>query len=492
MADPFQFFFRLKKVEQPNIEGEIRLKAARTLVKVFDDLYEGAFAVDTSCRIIWMNDKFKALIGWNGTEPLEGRDLSEILPHTDMKRVIEKGQPDLIDIVDLGERQITISRIPLSDDNDQVVGAMGVILFDRLNALKPLVSRFQNMQNDLKRAEKELAATRQAKYRFSNFVGNAKAVQELKRQARRAAERDVPVLLLGATGTGKELLAHAIHHTSGRSKAPMVRINVSAIPEGLLEAELFGTASGAYTGASKKDRLGKFQLADGGTLFLDEIGDMPASLQPKLLRVLQERELEPVGSNKVQSVDVRVISATSRNLEKMVQDGDFRADLYYRLNVVPLIVPSLKERPSDLPRLCDVLLDHIGEATGQPTPTLADEAVELLKLYDWPGNVRELRNILDQACARFDDDILDENHIIELIPSLAKRQKHIQAVADNAGFDPLPEGKKLKEVLADIERQALIKALAEENNVKSRAAKRLGISRAQFYEKLTSFGILSE
>ncbi len=492
MGDPFQFFFRLKKVEQPNIEGEIRLKAARTLVKVFDDLYEGAFAVDTACRIIWMNDKFKALIGWNGTEALEGRDIAEILPHTDMKRVIEKGQPDLIDIVDLGERQITISRIPLSDDNDHIVGAMGVILFDRLNALKPLVSRFQKMQNDLKKAEKELAATRQAKYRFSNFVGNAKAVQELKRQARRAAARDVPVLLLGATGTGKELLAHAIHATSVRSGAPMVRINVSAIPEGLLEAELFGTASGAYTGASKKDRLGKFQLADGGTLFLDEIGDMPASLQPKLLRVLQEGELEPVGSNKVHSVDVRVISATSRNLEQMVQQGDFRADLYYRLNVVPLVVPSLKERISDLPHLCDVLLDNIAEMAGQATPSLTDEALDLLKGYDWPGNVRELRNILDQACARFDTDVLRDEHIIELLPGLAARQHLKKAGCDPDGFDPLPEGMKLKEVLGEIEKKALMKALAQENNVKSRAAKRLGISRAQFYEKLTTYDILSD
>jgi transcriptional regulator with PAS, ATPase and Fis domain len=491
MGDPFSFFSKVKAVQSVNIEGEIRLKAARTLVKVFDELYEGAFAVDINCRIIWMNDKFKALIGWNGTESLEGKDIAEILPHTDMKRVIDKGQPDLIDIIDLGERQITISRIPLSDDNDQIVGAMGVILFDRLNALKPLVSRFQKMQNDLKKVEKELAATRQAKYSFANFVGNSKSVQELKRQGKRAAERDVSVLLLGATGTGKELLAHAIHASSPRASAPMVRINVSAIPEGLLEAELFGTAAGAYTGASKKDKEGKFMLADGGTLFLDEIGDMPAILQSKLLRVLQEGEVEPVGSNKVHSVDVRIISATSRDLLKMVEDNQFRADLFYRLNVVPLVVPPLKDRLSDLPRLCDTLLEAIAQSSGLAAVTITDDAIELLKQHDWPGNVRELKNVLEQACARFDDEILQAAHFKEILPQLST---HSPVTSPNAVvfFDPLPEGKKLKEVLAGVEKKAILKALDEEDYNKSRAAKRLGISRAQFYEKLSNHGIESE
>lgn len=496
MTDPFHFFAKLKTDPTVNAEAEIRLKAARTLVKVFDDLYEGAFAVDVNCRIIWMNHKFKALIGWNGVEALEGQNLQDVLPHTNMRTVIEEGRPDLIDIIDLGERQITISRIPLTNEQDQIVGAMGVILFDRLNALKPLVSRFQRMQQDLQKAEQELARTRKAKYRFHDYVGQDKSVLTLKRQARRAADRNVPILLLGETGTGKELIAHAIHASSPRISSPMIRLNIAAIPEGLLEAELFGAAAGSYTGSGRKDRPGKFQLADQGTLFLDEIGDMPLALQSKLLRVLQEGEVEAIGSHKIDIVDVRIISATSRNLAQMVEDGSFRADLFYRLNVMPLHIPPLRNRLSDLPLLCDAILFDIAENHGIAPPALTDKAIAYLQQYHWPGNVRELKNILEQACTHYDEDHLDISHIQPLLPVLSENSPILpeilnnkaKNISDNVSDFSVAE-MSLKEIVAETEKKAILQALKLENQVKSRAAKRLGISRAQLYEKITNYNL---
>jgi transcriptional regulator with PAS, ATPase and Fis domain len=227
-----------------------------------------------------------------------------------------------------------------------------VILYDRLQALRPLVSKFQQMQSDLASVRQLLAETRRAKYTLADFVGDSLPARRVRDEATRAARRSGAVLLQGETGTGKELVAHAIHSASERANGPLVSLNAAAIPESLLESELFGVEPGAFTGAASKARPGKFQLADGGTLFLDEVGDMPLALQPKLLRVLQEGEVEPIGGTRVLPVDVRVIAATSRDLKSMVDSGQFRADLYYRLNVLPILLPPLRERLADLPALC--------------------------------------------------------------------------------------------------------------------------------------------
>ena len=233
-----------------------------------------------------------------------------------------------------------------------MIGALGIVLFDHAEtSLQPLMGKFALLQRDLDEARRELASQRnsqggqrQSKYTFASFVGASPAAVEVKRQARRAAQTSSPVLLLGETGTGKELLAHAIHAASARAAGPLISLNIAAVPDTLLEAEFFGVAPGAYTGADRKGREGKFRLAHGGTLFLDEIGDMPLGLQAKLLRALQEGEIEPLGSNKLVPFDARVIAATSRDLARLVREGKFREDLFYRLNVLPLRVPPLRER----------------------------------------------------------------------------------------------------------------------------------------------------
>jgi len=231
-------------------------------------------------------------------------------------------------------------------------------------------------------------------------VGTSAAAQEVKRQARRASQSPSPVLLLGETGTGKELLAHAIHAASPRAGRPFVSVNMAAVPEALMEAEFFGVAPGAYTGADRKGRDGKFKLADGGTLFLDELGDMPMAVQVKLLRALQDGEIEPLGSNRIVRCDVRVVAATSRDLQRLARDGQFREDLYYRLNVLPVRVPPLRERRDDIPLLVEALSEDIAARVAQAQLEVAPDAMSLLQAQTWRGNIRELRNVLEQLALR--------------------------------------------------------------------------------------------
>jgi transcriptional regulator with PAS, ATPase and Fis domain len=297
------------------------------------------------------------------------------------------------------------------------------------------------------------------------------------------------VLLLGETGTGKELLAHAIHAASARAARSFVGVNIAAVPDTLLEAEFFGVAAGAYTGADRKGRDGKFKLADGGTLFLDEIGDMPLALQAKLLRVLQEQEVEPLGSNQVQRIDVRIIAATSRDLPAMVAAGSFRADLYYRLNVLPIRLPALRERMGDLEALVEALADDISRRSGLPHKGLTAEALELLARHDWPGNIRELRNVLEQASLMTDDLQLTVAHFKGKLPAAMFRAEplvrapdsvveEIEPSAGAAAFVPLPQA------IAELEAKAIRDALAATGGNKLAASRLLGISRATLYEKL--------
>jgi transcriptional regulator with PAS, ATPase and Fis domain len=339
-----------------NLSNEDILKlAAHSMFETFSGMVEGMLLVDRAGRVAWINDaykKFLPALGFERPEDFVGRPVEDVIPNTLMRQVVETGKPILIDLLTNKAGTFVVSRIPLRDENGEVIGALGMVLFDRPEAhLQPLIAKFARLQQDLDEARRELAAQRRTKYTLQSFIGSTPAALEVKRQARRAAQADASVLLVGETGTGKELLAHAIHAASARAARPFVAMNIAAVPDTLMEAEFFGVAPGAYTGAERKPRDGKFKLADGGTLFLDEIGDMPASLQGKLLRALQEQEIEPLGSNRVVKVDVRIIAATSRDLKALVAEGRFRQDLYYRLNVLPIRVPALRARRPRRPPL---------------------------------------------------------------------------------------------------------------------------------------------
>ena len=463
--------------------------AARSMFQLFSSVSQGMFLVDRSGRIVWVNEGYKRFLpalGFSSVDQFVGHLVEDVVPNTQMRRVLETGQPILVDLLTNRAGTFVVSRIPLRDEeSNAVIGAIGIVLFDHPETtLQPLISKFALLQRDLDDARRELASQRRHKYTLASFVGGSPAAVEVKRQARRAAQSASPVLLLGETGTGKELLAHAIHAASSRAAAPLVSVNIAAVPDTLLEAEFFGVAPGAFTGADRKGRQGKFKLADGGTLFLDEIGDMPLSLQPKLLRALQEGEIEALGSNKVIPFDARVIAATSCDLAALVRQGKFREDLFYRLNVLPIRVPPLRERRSDIPALVELLAEDMALRSGGAPPELGVEAMSLLSAQAWRGNIRELRNVLEQAAMRS-----DSRHIGAAELERVLRECGIEQIVAPAASEAAPpvRGNALRplaEQVAEVERHAIEAALASTGGNKFAAAKLLGISRAKLYERL--------
>ena len=472
--------------------------AARSMFQLFSSISQGMFLVDRTGRIVWVNDGYKRFLpalGFSSVDQFVGHMVEEVIPNTQMRRVLETGEPFLIDLLTNRAGTFVVSRIPLRDESGgDVIGAIGIVLFDHPETtLQPLISKFALLHRDLDDARRELASQRlqapgqrQSKYTFASFVGTSPAAVEVKRQARRAAQTSSPVLLLGETGTGKELLAHAIHATSSRARGPFISVNIAAVPDTLLEAEFFGVAPGAYTGADRKGRDGKFKLADGGTLFLDEIGDMPQALQAKLLRALQEGEIEPLGSNKLIPFDARLIAATSRDLGALVREGKFREDLFYRLNVLPIKVPPLRERRSDIPALLEVLGEEMALRSGDRQPELAPDALALLSAQTWRGNIRELRNVLEQAVMRSDSLNIGRAQFEEVLKEAGIERIAPLPLADfgdgaESASDPL---RPLAEQVAQVERRAIAAAMAATGGNKLAASRLLGISRAKLYERL--------
>jgi len=469
--------------------------AARSMFDLFANASEGMMLVDRQARVVWINDQYKRFLpalGFEKVEDFVGHPVAAVVQNTQMHQVLETGKSILIDLLSNRAGTFVVSRIPLRDSAGEVIGALGIVLFDHAEtSLQPLVGKFTLLQRDLDDARRELASERlqqsgqrQSKYTFASFVGTSPAAVEVKRQARRAAQTSSPVLLLGETGTGKELLAHAVHASSERRRGPFISLNIAAVPDTLLEAEFFGVAPGAYTGAERKGRDGKFRLADGGTLFLDEIGDMPLALQAKLLRALQEGEIEPLGSNKLIPFDARVIAATSRDLAALVREGKFREDLFYRLNVLPVRVPPLRERRSDIPALLEVLGEDMALRSNDRQPELSPDAIALLSAQTWRGNIRELRNVLEQSAMRSDsasigraqvEEVLKESGIERIAPALAASDASVSA------SDPL---RPLAEQVAELERRAIAAAMEATGSNKLAASRMLGISRAKLYKRL--------
>lgn len=442
------------------------------------EFFEGAIIVDAQSRITWIDARYRELLKLAPDFDPIGLPVEEVIPHSLMRRVVETGRPILLDIMSFDDRQFVVCRIPLKDAEGVVEGAIGFVFYDNVDYLEPILQKFENLQKQLTRAQAALIRERQTKYSLSSFVGSSDAVKELKSQVRRFALRDGAALIQGETGTGKELLAQAIHQQSDRADGPFVAVNMAAVPESLLESEFFGVAPGAFTGADRKARKGKFELAHGGTLFLDEIGDMPLGIQAKLLRVLQEGEIEALGSNTVKKIDVRIIAATAQDLEARVADKTFRPDLYYRIAVLTVRIPPLRERLDDIPLLCETLLEQTMRANDQRGWIITPEATKLLQGHDWPGNVRELRNVLERAAAMAPTEVLDAVLIRRALPPRASRPLSTALATGD-----------LATTVADAERQAIIEALEASGGQKSVAATRLGVSRSQFYEKLKRLNI---
>jgi Nif-specific regulatory protein len=324
--------------------------------------------------------------------------------------------------------------------------------------------------------EENLRLTEELKDRFrpSNLIGNSGAMQAVYDLIAQVSGSDATVLIRGESGTGKELVAHAIHYNSRRAAKPFIKVNCAALPESVIESELFGHEKGAFTGAVSA-RKGRFELADGGTLFLDEVGDLSAGLQIKLLRVLQEREFERVGGASTLKVDVRLIAATNVELEKLIQSGRFRQDLYYRLNVFPIHLPPLRERKTDVLQLADFFVEKYGKANGKQVRRISTPAIDMLMSYHWPGNVRELENCVERAVLLSDDDVIHGHH---LPPTLQT------AEASGTAFRGPLAG-----ALGGVERELIVDALKSHRGNMARSAKALGVSERIMGLRVRKYGI---
>ncbi len=487
--------------------GRVLELAAKSFFDTFAHTAMGTMVVDRAHRIVWIDDGYRRFLPALGHAESDfvGRRVEEVVPNTLMGQVVDSGRGILVDLLSNQAGTFLVTRLPLRNEAGEVIGAIGFVLLDHPETtMQPLLGKFATLQAELDSTRAQLAderaAQRRPRHTIASFIGSSPAAMEVKRQARRVAPTDSTVLLLGETGTGKELLAHGLHRASRRAAGPFVGVNIAAVPEGLLEAEFFGVVPGAYTGADRKGRAGKFRVADGGTLFLDEIGDMPLALQSKLLRALQEQEIEPLGADRVERVDVRIVAATSRDLAAMVAEGRFRADLFYRLHVLPIRLPPLRERLADLDALVEALMDDIARRSQMPARSVSAEALAWLARQPWPGNIRELRNVLEQAALMSDDLLLEPEHFgptagpghaVEAAAVIAAPPAAPAPPGPMAALAPLvpppaeaPLLRPLADQVGELERAAIRAALQACAGNRVAAARLLRMSRAALYDRL--------
>jgi transcriptional regulator with PAS, ATPase and Fis domain len=429
---------------------------------------------DPDGKIIFFSKTYGNFLGIDPQETI-GKLCTEVIENTRMNIVAQTRIPEINQPHRIMGQDMVVQRIPI-EMNGELVAVFGQVMFKDVRDVHALSKKLNVLESKVEFYEKELESLRSSKYTINNIVGKSDRMVELKKLALKAAQSNSPVLLIGESGTGKELFAHAIHHASERRLRPFIRLNCAAIPKDLLEAELFGYEPGAFTGAGSKGKPGKFELAHHGTIFLDEISDLPLEMQPKLLRVLEEKETERLGGTRMTRSNFRLIAATHENLEKGVEQGQFRKDLYYRLNVIPIHIPPLRERKADIPFIAGKLIETLNRDLGTGVPKISPEVLAILENYDWPGNVRELANILERAIYAVEGDTIEIHHL----PFFLQRMKQ--------GFAKT-QPSHLKRLREDMEKEALLHAIRVSKDNKNRAAKLLGIHRTALYKKMKKLNI---
>ncbi|MGA2228746.1 MAG: sigma 54-interacting transcriptional regulator [Syntrophobacteraceae bacterium] len=456
------------------------LDSTKTIVRTLEEILSGAgewmVVVDANGIITMMSEDY-AKFNCTDVPHAVGKHVTEVIENTRMHIVAHTGVAEMGEKQTIKGRELIVNRLPLMEGG-RAVGAYGRVVFKDVEQLYELASKLNVLETKVKYYEKELTQLRGSRYTMASIMGSGQAISAAKLEALRASRTDSTVLVFGETGTGKELFAHAIHAASQRRSGPFIKLNCAAVPSELLESELFGYEEGAFTGAKRGGKPGKFEMAQGGTLFLDEIGDMPSAMQVKLLRVLQEREVERVGGTITRSVDIRIIAATGKSLEDLVNEGSFRADLYYRINVIPIRIPSLRERREDIIAIADSFLARLSNDTGEMKRTISPELQEVFKSYIWRGNIRELQNVLERATAMSREESLLPEHVPEYL-------LHSIPVSRAGAAHP----STLAHARAEAERKTIVAALAAAEGNKTRAASILQIHRVKLYEKMKRHGI---
>lgn len=440
------------------------------LAQVLSSIRDGIVVVDRNGVIVYINPSYTR-ISKIPMEQIIGTKMEQLRPDAGVLEVLKTGVPILQRPIYLENAKIQaiMDTFPLYQ-NTKLIGA--VTIFRE-------VDRYYSALEKLGEAKKK-EESEKLKDPFKKAIGSEQIFIDALKKASAVSPTSATILLRGENGVGKEVFAEAIHLSSGRASGPFVKINCSAIPESLIESELFGYENGAFTGAKRTGNKGKFEQADGGTIFLDEIGDMPLHLQAKLLRVLQEREFERIGGNRTIKVDIRVIAATNQNLEELVENQLFREDLYYRLNVIQIQIPPLRERPNDIGLLSKFFILKYSEKYGKRL-MLSDEALQKLKQYHWPGNVRQLSNAIEHGVILCNGSIIRLEHLPNQIIQTGETNLK-QPVTVTEDHDAL-----LPEELN--EKNKVLYALKQSNYNRTKAMEYLGISRRTFYKKIAKYNI---
>lgn len=438
---------------------------------------------DATGRYIYQNR------GWYERRTMAKQDTSAVYPWDILEdsmvyQVIKTQEKVIGHIIKSGNQTSCVNYHPIFRNN-KFFGVLIWTFFTGIDIAQCFAQQVNRLTNELERTKLLNRNLVSASYSISNIIGESAPILALKEEITSVARTGSNVLIEGETGVGKELVAHAIHDLSRRSKSRFVRVNCSAIPTELMESEFFGYAPGAFTGASKKGKPGKFEIASGGSLFLDEVNSMPTFMQPKLLRVIQEKEVDRIGGNNPIPVDTRIITASNTSLEEQVEAGLFRQDLYYRLNVVRLRVPPLRERREDIPILVRYFLSKLNYELGTEISAVDDELMDTFLKYDWPGNIRELRNVLEHAMNYANGDTILPSHAAGCFRDLP-HTKDSRGSAKNLSRAAAPT---LGSKMANAEREELLRVLEECGGNRSAAAKHLGIARSTFYRKLEQHGL---
>lgn len=473
MSGALNNFFKLSE-ERQSLEHIVKMYEF-----CFDTAYEGITVVDQNGIIQLFNNSYSRYAKMKKEDAI-GKHCTEVIENTRLPVVLETGIPERSNAVVLQGQEMVAHVIPLWQNN-KVIGAIGMLVFEGVTELSKAFERIQSLKGNTNEAVSiEYPKKAEEIVTFDKIIGESSTIGEVKKIARRAAKTMATVLITGESGVGKELFAKSIHNLSPVKNGPLISINCASIPDDLLESELFGYEHGAFTGAKKGGKPGKFELAHNGTLFLDEIGDMSLHLQAKLLRVLQEQKFERIGGIHKIHVNMRIIAATNQPLESLVEEGKFRKDLYYRLHIISLHIPPLKNRKVDIPILVSHLLKEACNKHNIRQVEISREAMEKLIQYDWPGNIREMANLLESLVV-----LIDSNRVqLADLPPHIYNNKTDQSISNSSNAQLLVHE---KEVHDERERDIIIEILQKVDGNKAKAAKILGIHRSTLYKKMSKY-----
>lgn len=471
-------FDHTEKISIVNQLAELREKYGFIEV-LLDAAFEELGAVDKNGRLTYISRKSAQNLGLSRDEIL-GIDMSTIDKKCFLKQVAKTGIPYVGKISRPHKKPIPVVVTPILKDNE-VSGAVCRSVFTDMAQAREFLPRMQKL-NEARKTKQHPKKISECRFSIDDIIGQAKTIAYAKKMALRVAEGDSTILITGESGTGKELFAQAIHMASLRRNGPFVRVNCAGIPESLLESELFGYEPGSFTGASKEGKPGKFELAHNGTIFLDEAGDMSMGMQAKLLRVIQENEIERVGGTMIYEVDVRIICATNKDLWDMVNKGQFREDLYYRLDVVNIHIPPLRERIEDIPLLIEHFIPDINKRVNSQVKLVSQEVLDCFFSYGWPGNIRELKNVLEGAMNLNIGESID----MQALPSRVRKKMTGQPL-----FKPVAPEERILEFKdrKAVEKAMIEQALSIKNGNKRQAAIYLNMCRSTFYNKLKKYNI---